>query len=599
MSIIKPDWDKFKAKFSDNPQKNFEWLCYSLFCREFNKPMGITRYINQSGIETFPITKDNEVIGWQARFYKNSLSQHKDDLIGTINKSKRDYPDITKIIFYTNSEWGQGRGNNAPQAKVDSEALASNLGITLEWRTASFFESPFVTVDNEIITQHFFSLEERIVDKGNIINDSFLNKIILNLAESNHTIAENFLNAFFNSIKNSSPDPNWKYDINIFNNRVSIVETPQTELVVKQLPHKTVIKIRIPEKYECFESLMDLLEYAKRKQITVNLEVEEIKQYIGNHIVEHIISKYRYNYVIEFLPPPYPILNVDIEFPDVNLMFYDVELKVTEVTGDNRVTFSNKDQKDCNIEFFFALNFNDTDNFIEMYDFIVPEDKEKSIESILLWYKIYSLSAQGINFKMYYESEELLQYVFFSSDYNINYEHIELLEMLRQIEDVLNIRFDFPKTISSEDLIIIDEIFQIINTGVTKGLVSGNPKFTFREWKGLEYILNKNKDEQYLQIIDILECKEYNLFNKIVEVGKQITIYPVSIIDEQGLLKKKIDVCTEGDSIKIKFKVINDYSAIRIYPRYTTENENTYLQAPLKVVYDGVCKSLTVTPQIL
>jgi hypothetical protein len=79
--------------------------------------------------------------------------------------------------------------------------------------------------------------------------------------------------------------------------------------------------------------------------------------------------------------------------------------------------------------------------------------------------------------------------------------------MLKQIEDTLNIRFDFPKTISFEDFIIIDEIFQIINTGLTKGLVSDNPKFIFREWKGLEHLLNKNKDEQYLQIVIFLNVK--------------------------------------------------------------------------------------------
>ncbi len=597
MSIIKSDWNKFKAKFSDNPQKNFEWLCYLLFCREFDKPMGIERYTNQSGIETFPMILDYEVIGWQAKFYEIPLSQHKNDLLATINKSKRDYPDITKIIFYTNSEWGQGRGKNDPQAKVESEKLANDLGITLEWRTASFFESPFVTIDNKNITQYFFSFEDTMVYKGDMANDSFLNKIILNLAESNHTIADNLLNSFLNSIMNSSPDPNWRYDINILNNRFSIIETPRNELEIKQLPKKIEIKIRIPEQYESFESLMDLLEYARRKQITINLEVEEIKRYAGNHIVEHIVSKYRYNYVIEFEPPQYPILNLDIEFIDVDLMFHNVELKVIEVTDNNRITFSNKDQKDCNIEFFFVFNFNDNHNFIEMYDFIVPKDKEKSVESILYWHKIYSVSTQGINFRMYYESEELLNYVLFPGDYKITYEQIKMLEIIKQIEDALNIRFNFPKVISCEDIIIINEIFQIINTGVIKGLVSDNPKFIFREWKGLEYILN-SEDEQYLQIVDIIECKKYSLFNKIVEVGKQITIYPVSVVDEQELLNKKIAICTEGDSIQIKFKIINDNSAIRIYPRYTTESEDAYLQASLKVVYDDISKSLTITPRI-
>ena len=107
--MIKPDWYKFKAKFSENPQSNFEWFCYLLFCQEFNKPFGIFRYKNQSGIETKPIIKDNDVIGWQAKFYETTLSDHKNDLIETITKSKRDYPNLTKVIFYTNQEWGQGK----------------------------------------------------------------------------------------------------------------------------------------------------------------------------------------------------------------------------------------------------------------------------------------------------------------------------------------------------------------------------------------------------------------------------------------------------------------------------------------------------------
>lgn len=25
--MVKPNWDNFKAKFSENPQGNFEWFC--------------------------------------------------------------------------------------------------------------------------------------------------------------------------------------------------------------------------------------------------------------------------------------------------------------------------------------------------------------------------------------------------------------------------------------------------------------------------------------------------------------------------------------------------------------------------------------------
>src|SRR5690242_18207577 len=108
--MIKPDWNTFKAKFSENPQDNFEWFCYILFCKEFNKPFGIHRYKNQSAIETDPIEVDDELIGWQAKFYDASLSKHKDVLIDMIESTKEDYPGLSKLIIYTNQEWGQNKG---------------------------------------------------------------------------------------------------------------------------------------------------------------------------------------------------------------------------------------------------------------------------------------------------------------------------------------------------------------------------------------------------------------------------------------------------------------------------------------------------------
>ncbi|MBI5408231.1 MAG: ATP-binding protein [Nitrospirae bacterium] len=176
--MIKPNWDIFKAKFSENRQATFEWFCYLLFCREVEKPFGILRYKNQSAIETDPVEKDEMVVGWQAKFYETTLSNHKDDLIGTVEKAKKGYPAINRVVLYTNQEWGQSKGTE-PQGKKDVEAKAKELGIEIDWRTASFFESPFVAIDNEIIARHFFAIEKSIFDlikewqrhTGNILNE--------------------------------------------------------------------------------------------------------------------------------------------------------------------------------------------------------------------------------------------------------------------------------------------------------------------------------------------------------------------------------------------------------------------------------------------
>ncbi|MCM3131621.1 ATP-binding protein [Paenibacillus polysaccharolyticus] len=162
--ITKPDWNIFKAKFSENPQSNFEWFCYLLFCVEFKLPLGIFRYKNQSGIETNPIIHEDEVIGWQAKFYETTLSSHKVDLIEMLKKSKGSYPDLTKIILFTNQEWGQGKLQSDSEVKLAVEEEAEKQDIQVEWRTASYFESPFVTIENNLITRYFFSLQKNIMD---------------------------------------------------------------------------------------------------------------------------------------------------------------------------------------------------------------------------------------------------------------------------------------------------------------------------------------------------------------------------------------------------------------------------------------------------
>lgn len=161
--MIKANWEVFNAKFSENNQSNFEWFCYLLFCKEFNKPQGIFRYKNQSAIETNPIEVDGEVIGWQAKFYDTTLSDNKKALIDTLEKSKRDYSNISKLHIYTNQEWGQTKGQT-PQGLIEIEQKAKELNITLEWRTASFFESEFVSVENELFAKHFFLLDKSIFD---------------------------------------------------------------------------------------------------------------------------------------------------------------------------------------------------------------------------------------------------------------------------------------------------------------------------------------------------------------------------------------------------------------------------------------------------
>ncbi|MBX9906354.1 ATP-binding protein [Patescibacteria group bacterium] len=162
--IANVNWNNFRVKFDNQNEVAFERLCYLLFCKEFNKNLGIFRFKNHAGIETNPVEHEGKIIGWQAKFYSTALSQHTADFKESIDKTKERHPEVNKIIFYTNQEFGQDKMKTDPRYKKDLETHAKSNGVEIEWRTGSYFESLFVSEDNFSIAQHFFDLKPGIID---------------------------------------------------------------------------------------------------------------------------------------------------------------------------------------------------------------------------------------------------------------------------------------------------------------------------------------------------------------------------------------------------------------------------------------------------
>ncbi|MCI3028601.1 hypothetical protein LMF32_05750 [Desemzia sp. C1] len=162
--MIEMNWNIFNAKFSGRTREKFEWFCYMLFCAENNYNKGIFRFFNQAAIETEPVEIDGELVGWQAKYYDTTLSNHTNEIVETIESAKRLYPDIKRLVIYSNSEWAQYRGDR-PAGIIKIEEVAKEQEITIDWRLRSFFESKFVTVDNESISKYFFSLNENEFDE--------------------------------------------------------------------------------------------------------------------------------------------------------------------------------------------------------------------------------------------------------------------------------------------------------------------------------------------------------------------------------------------------------------------------------------------------
>lgn len=176
------NWENFKYKNSQNLNKAFEALSYYLFCYEFDKKYGIHRYFNQAGIETDPINYNGEIIGFQAKYYEDTvrLSDKKEELKLTIKTTKEKYQGISKIIFYINKEFSQSRNKtkNKPEYLEEIEKFANELFIKVEWRMKSNFEKMLLEEELNYQLNLFFNpnFSEKYIDISKIEKQNFILK---------------------------------------------------------------------------------------------------------------------------------------------------------------------------------------------------------------------------------------------------------------------------------------------------------------------------------------------------------------------------------------------------------------------------------------
>ena len=174
------NWENFKYKNSQNLNKAFEALSYYLFCYEFDKKYGIHRYFNQAGIETDPIEYNGEIIGFQSKYYDDTvkLYQKKEELKSAIKITKEKYQGISKIIFYINKEFSQSRdkNNNKPEYLKEIEKFAKELFIKIEWRMKSNFEKMLMEEELNYQLNLFFNPDslEKYIDISKIEKQNFI-----------------------------------------------------------------------------------------------------------------------------------------------------------------------------------------------------------------------------------------------------------------------------------------------------------------------------------------------------------------------------------------------------------------------------------------
>jgi hypothetical protein len=154
------NWKAFEYKFSDNPQRAFENLTYYLFCNEYGQKNGIFRYFNQPHIETNPIRVGKKLIGFQAKYYAESvaMSSKEEELRKAVEGASRAYPGITTLYFYISREFSPSSEKDKvkPAYQTNIENIAKAIGITIEWKGLSNIEAQLMQDKRLTICRNIF-----------------------------------------------------------------------------------------------------------------------------------------------------------------------------------------------------------------------------------------------------------------------------------------------------------------------------------------------------------------------------------------------------------------------------------------------------------
>ena len=164
------NWKIFELNFDKKETWAFEQLSYLLFCEEFNNRIGLFRYKNQTGIETEPIEKGGKYYAFQSKYYTNSISNNKRDIIDSIKKAKSKNNQLNELYLYINQEISESSSKDSkkPNFQLEIEKVAEDEGLTIQWRMPSHFERQLSLPQNKYINELFFNIDP---NEGNLIDE--------------------------------------------------------------------------------------------------------------------------------------------------------------------------------------------------------------------------------------------------------------------------------------------------------------------------------------------------------------------------------------------------------------------------------------------
>lgn len=172
-----PSWDKFNSINAGDKCAAFENLARILFRERYELSQSLPYFKNHPGNETDIIQQGNEWIGFQAKYFDNGIDAAQ--VIKSMEKARAFNPKQTKLIIYTNGDFGIPRGGK--QYTVSQQNIideAKKLNLQLEWMFGQNILD--VVAKSELAYNLFFNPDSQLIhleDHIHSANESLLRTV--------------------------------------------------------------------------------------------------------------------------------------------------------------------------------------------------------------------------------------------------------------------------------------------------------------------------------------------------------------------------------------------------------------------------------------
>jgi hypothetical protein len=416
--------------------------------------------------------------------------------------------------------------------------------------------------------KYFKNIVNRVTVKGdhnsvtinnNNITQSTSDEIHRLLAEGRRSEASALFNRTMKNIESAHPaHPHWRYEfLKEANGNITITHKPNYPEAVSNYPLVGKVKFKPDERFKQFKSLSEVYRQAYYKQETITLELESIKAWIGEHLIESHDASRGAMITATIRPEPLPEpIPMKFYLMDNSISFDYLLVGISEVDG-SFVVLDNKSQIDALINIRLKVNFSDSSaNFnIEINDKFVGDVETNLMYYKFLWeahvkkrniaLKVLSTNknlfeAKGLRMNRFYEKETL--------------ELIRNLEMLDKLEKFYEVKFVLSgEDLTDEESDTIDTLWSVMND-----------KTIPVNYTDVELELTK---ESILPILEggfifttgislIFEDqdKTFGVLGANITVAREVIQLDNAIIKDKDRFLRKLDLLEDHGSIKVKFE---------------------------------------------